>query len=131
MQKNQVIPQKINSHNSTQKDKIYDWTTIHIANPERFSGGTYAATVLMEEHYLVMMIAARSTQDQARLCVINLRDTTYQEEVLEKPFLVTKGFSFNKYGENQIIMLGGGIYGEITNRMVLITIESLNRKILI
>ena len=82
-------------------------------------------------HYLIMMIEARYSGSKPRLCVVNLRDTTYQEEVLEKPFLVTKGFSFNKYGDNQIIMFGGEIYEKITNQMILITIESFSRKILI
>ena len=77
------------------------------------------------------MIVARYAKSKQRICVVNLRDTTYQEEVLEKSFLVTKGFSFIKYGENQIIMFGGEIYEKVTNQMILITIESFNRKILI
>lgn len=76
-------------------------------------------------HYLLILFQGY----QAKLCVIDLRDNSVQQNTSFKYFCQRgENYSFTKYDENHIIMFGGYSFQTTPNRMIWIKIESFNRK---
>ncbi len=104
-------------------NKIHHWMSFSLGKFDE-GGVSRGATALMG-HYLVIFVQRIREHLFCTACsklyVIDLRDNSIQEErVPVKKFQDYEDFSFNKYGENQIIML-------CDQNFLWITIDSFTR----
>jgi len=109
-----------------QKDQIPYWVSVPIG--EMNTEVTQGLTALLGHHLVILAQGSR-----AKLYVVDLRDNSVQEEnnSFQSVFQEYENNSFTTYGNNQIIMFGGEKNKVATQRMIWITVESFNRKIII